>query len=157
MLLLFIPSIVRSYITVARQSQCMPFWPPFPMAGKWFEGGLGQGTLPQGLLGAGYVPPQKMPCRWRGKRLHRGGDACALLVFCRSQKAFRAGFFCRRRKGLGGEAILSIENNGRAPHRTIRKELTLHLQQEWHSFCEQNVIILGCEYYESGNNWHRSS
>ena len=28
--------------------------------------------------GVGYVPPSK-PWRWRGKRLHHGGDVCVLV------------------------------------------------------------------------------
>jgi hypothetical protein len=34
--------------------------------------------LAKRLLGVGYVPPSK-PWRWRGKRLHHGGDVCVLV------------------------------------------------------------------------------
>jgi hypothetical protein len=44
---------------------------------KPFDGGLTQ-PLAKRLLGVGYVPPSK-PLRWRGKRLHHGGDVCVLV------------------------------------------------------------------------------
>jgi hypothetical protein len=34
--------------------------------------------LPRRLPGVGYARPTK-PCRWRGKRLHHGGDVCVLV------------------------------------------------------------------------------
>jgi hypothetical protein len=34
--------------------------------------------LAKRLLGVGYVPISK-PWRWRGKRLHHGGDVCVLV------------------------------------------------------------------------------
>jgi hypothetical protein len=44
---------------------------------KTFDGGLFQ-PLVKRLLGVGYVPLSK-PWRWRGKRLHHGGDVCVLV------------------------------------------------------------------------------
>ena len=35
--------------------------------------------LAKRLPGVWYVHPSK-PCRWRGKRLHRGGDVCVLVI-----------------------------------------------------------------------------
>ena len=44
---------------------------------KPFDNGLVQ-PLAKRLPGVGYVPPSK-PWRWRGKRLHHGGDVCVLV------------------------------------------------------------------------------
>jgi hypothetical protein len=63
---------------------------------KPFDDGLVQ-PLPRRLPGVVYARPSK-PCRWRGKRLHHGGDVCVLEYS--QPKAFRAGVFCSRRNGL---------------------------------------------------------
>ena len=44
---------------------------------KPFKDGLVQ-PLPRRLPGVVYARPSK-PCRWRGKRLHHGGDVCVLV------------------------------------------------------------------------------
>jgi hypothetical protein len=44
---------------------------------KPIDDGLVQ-PLPRRLPGGGYARPTK-PCRWRGKRLHHGGDVCVLV------------------------------------------------------------------------------
>jgi hypothetical protein len=44
---------------------------------KTFDGGPSN-LLQRGSRGVGYVPPSK-PWRWRGKRLHHGGDVCVLV------------------------------------------------------------------------------
>jgi hypothetical protein len=44
---------------------------------KTFDGGLGQPLL-QRRPGVGYARPTK-PCRWRGKRVHHGGDVCLIM------------------------------------------------------------------------------
>jgi hypothetical protein len=44
---------------------------------KPFNGGLDK-PIPQRTLGVWYDLPIK-PCRWRGIRLHHGGDVCVLM------------------------------------------------------------------------------
>jgi len=44
---------------------------------KTFDGSL-EKSLPPRCLGVGYAWPTN-PCRWRGKRLHHGGDVCVLV------------------------------------------------------------------------------
>jgi hypothetical protein len=44
---------------------------------KPIDDGLVQ-PLPRRLPGVGFACPTK-PCRWRGKRLHHGGDVCVLV------------------------------------------------------------------------------
>jgi hypothetical protein len=46
---------------------------------KPIDDGLVQ-PLPRRLPGVGYARPTK-PCRWRGKRLHHGGDVCVLVFY----------------------------------------------------------------------------
>jgi hypothetical protein len=44
---------------------------------KPYDDGLVQ-PLPRRLPGVVYARPSK-PCRWRGKRLHHGGEVCVLV------------------------------------------------------------------------------
>jgi len=64
---------------------------------KPFDAGLVQ-PLPKRLLGVGGVHPSK-PWRWRGKRLHHGGDACAMCLA--SQNPFERVLFVTTRTDLG--------------------------------------------------------
>ncbi len=70
---------------------------------KPFDGNLGQ-PLPERLLGVGYACPTK-PCRWRGKRLHHGGELVCLCFA--SQKPSEREFFVRAQTDLGVKLLIS--------------------------------------------------
>ena len=64
---------------------------------KPFDGSLVQ-PLPSRLPGLGYARPSKS-FRWRGKRLHHGGDVCVLCLA--SQNPFEREFFVPAGTDLG--------------------------------------------------------
>jgi hypothetical protein len=70
---------------------------------KPFDGDLGQ-PLPERLPGVGYARPTK-PCRWRGKRLHHGGEFVCLCFA--SQKPSKREFFVPAGVDLGVKLLTS--------------------------------------------------